>query len=89
MGLEVEPTVTPAVPTAPAPPPNFDTPKSPQQRAAEAQAVKQIMHGDESNLTLTPTITERRHIELNRVFSYAKQMGYEEAMRVIYEAMVK
>jgi len=85
-GLSVEPAATPGT-DAPVPPPNFDTPKSPQQRAAEANAVKQIMHGDDTNPSLLPSITERRYIELNRTFNFAKQMGYKEAMLVISEAM--
>lgn len=87
-GLSVEPTATPGTgEEAPAPPPNFDTPKSPQQRAAEANAVKQIMHGDDTNPSLLPSITERRYIELNRTLNFAKQMGYKEAVIVISEAM--
>lgn len=81
--LAVEP---PAASQAPAPPPNFETPKPPQTRSAEAQVVKQMMGGDNDN-NVQPTLAEKRYIELNRVFNFAKQMGYTEAMSVLSEAM--
>lgn len=83
--LAVEP--PPAQQQAPNPPPNFNTTKSPQERAAEAQVVKQMMKGGEMNPSFTPTLNERRYIELNRIFDFAKQMGYTEGLKVISEAL--
>lgn len=82
--LAVEPTATSA---SPAPPPSFDTSKSPQQRAAEAQAVKQIMKGDDTNPTLLPSIDENDLFELNESYNFARRMGYQVAMKVILEAI--
>ena len=48
-GLSVEPAPAPTGAAAPVPPPNFDTKKTPQQRSAEAQVVKQMMRGDNTN----------------------------------------
>lgn len=92
-GLEVEPAAPtkPGQPEAPAPPPNFNNPKPPEQRAAEAKVVKQMMSGDPNNPSLSPTmpvnVNERRYIELNRVYNFAREMGYAKAMEVISEAM--
>lgn len=83
--LDVEPPPSISVASqAPAPPPSFDTPKSPQTRAAEAEAVKQIMHGDDT----TPSLTERND-QLKEIYKFARRMGYKEAMKMILEAMVK
>lgn len=87
--LDVEPPPsTPVAAQSPAPPPNFDTPKSPQTRAAEAEAVKQIMHGDDTNPTLLPSPAERND-QLKEIYKFARRMGYKEAMKVILEALVK
>jgi hypothetical protein len=83
--LAVEPPANSSQAAAP-PPPNFEQPKSPQQRAAEAEAVKSIMRGNNNNPT-APTINERRYLELNRVYHFCKEMGYIQAMTVISEAM--
>ena len=87
--LAVEPPAPadPNTPMAAAPPPNFEQPKSPQVRAAEAQAVKQIFKGDDTNPTLLPSMTEAKLVELHRVFNFARQMGYNEAAKVLSEAM--
>ena len=87
--LAVEPPA-PADPNAPiatAPPPNFEQPKTPQVRAAESQAVKQLFKGDDTNPTLLPSMTEAKLVELHRVFNFARQMGYNEAAKVISEVM--
>jgi hypothetical protein len=84
--LEVEP--PPAQQQqAPNPPPNFNTTKTPEERAAEAQVVKQLMKGGDNNPSFMPTLNERRYLELTRIFNFAKEMGYTEALKVISEAL--
>lgn len=81
-GLAVEPQAAPAAPGTPqqpAPPPNFDTPKSPQQRAAEAQAVKQIMKGSDTNPSLLPSLTE----QFAKVEKFCERENLSEALEVI------
>jgi hypothetical protein len=81
-GLAVEPQAAPTAPGTPqqpAPPPNFDTPKSPQQRAAEAQAVKQIMKGSDTNPSLLPSLTE----QFAKVERFCEKENLSEALEVI------
>jgi len=88
-GLAVEPPAPAAsAPTAPAPPPNFDSPKPPEQRAAEAQAVKQIMKGDDTNPTLNPVLNEQNR-ELILTYYLAEERGYKQAMKILKNAMNK
>lgn len=82
-GLAVEPT-NPG--PGGVPPPNFETPKSPEQKAAEAQVVKGLMRDKDVTATL-PNLMERRYVELNRVYNFCKEMGYMHAMGIISEAM--
>ncbi len=89
--LAVEPAAPPTAgaPGAPNPPPNFETPKSPEVRAAEAQAVKQIMNGDPNNPSLSPTMPLNVNEQMTNVLTFAKNMGYTAAMKMISEAMNK
>jgi hypothetical protein len=70
-----------------APPPNFETQKTPEQKAAEANVVKQMMHGTDTNPSMLPSINERRYNELSRVRDFAEKMGYHQAVGVIKDAM--
>lgn len=88
--LAVEPTDASGASGGKAPPPNFDTPKTPQQRAAESQVVKQMMSGgDDNDVSLSPTMPLNVSEQLANVYSFAKQMGYQSAMKIISEAMNK
>lgn len=70
---------------APPSPPNFSDKKSPHQRAAEAQVVKQIMSGDDN----TPSMEEQKILELNEILLFAKRMGYNSVIKIILEAIRK
>jgi len=93
--LKVEPSTNqlpqqpqqPQQPTQPAPPPNFETPKSGDQKQAEAQVVKQIMQTDDTHPSL-PYLNERKYLELSKILSFSRQMGYREAEKVISNAMI-
>jgi len=80
--LAVEP---PRDSNIPAPPPNFDIPKPPEQKAAEAQVVKQMLAGDPNNSTLSPTIPVNVSEQLKLLSRMAETLGY----RVIFESMNK
>lgn len=89
--LAVEPSApeTPGQPATPIPPPNFEAPKSPAVRAAEAQAVKQMMSGNNNDPSLSPTMPLNVTEQMIGVYNFAKQMGYNSAMKLISEAMNK
>lgn len=80
--LNVEPVSSPTSTQISGPPPNFDIPKSPQTKQSEAEVVKNIMRGDDTN----PTLSECKR-QLVEVFAFSQRMGYKEAMTVILNAM--
>lgn len=73
--LEVEPS---AASNQKSPPPNFDIPKTPEQKVAEADYIKKIMSGSAGN-DQTLSLTEQ--IALVEVF--CKERKYNKALNVI------
>jgi len=65
--------------TVPAPPPNFSTPKSPEQRAAEAEVVKGIMNTDDTSVDTRYSLSE----QWARVEEFCAEKGYRGALKVV------
>lgn len=81
--LAVEPQSGAATP----PPPTFDTVKKPEERAAEATVVKQMLGGNTNDPTLSPTMPLNVTEQLAALYRYAQQHGYTGAMQIVSEAM--
>jgi len=65
--------------TVPAPPPDFSTPKAPEQRAAEAEVVKGIMNTDDTSTDTRYSLSE----QWARVEEFCVEKGYRGALKVV------
>lgn len=83
--LSVEPQASAGQTATPAAPPNFQNPKPPEQRAAEAQVVKQMFMGDKGDQTLSSTFPLNVTEQFRALSLYAESIGYKEAAKFLLE----